>query len=235
MFFDHLKVVYDTLPVNEQTALLAGFAVAEIGLLTVTGTMIHPGITCASFLSFVLESQGGAASLMSACPGAYDSTCYRKYHMNHAAQEELQKQKVSRKLEPVVDQDVIVLMSHCNACLLHMIHLAVGKGVRHRNWPWQSLLLLLLQNAVVQNAVVQNAVVQDAVVQGGWHCNWQGLVVLVHGAIRYLTTTAAKQDRNALSTFAISCELMLPLLVVFFPVEISGRELAFQVLSINLG
>ncbi len=74
--------------------------------------------------------------------------------MNHSAQEELQKQKVGRHLKPVVDQEVIILMSHCNACLLYMIHLAVGKGVRHCNW--QSLLLLLLQDAVMQKAVVQS-------------------------------------------------------------------------------
>ena len=42
MYFDHLRVVYDTLPINEQTALLAVFAVAEIGLLTVTGTIGAP-------------------------------------------------------------------------------------------------------------------------------------------------------------------------------------------------
>lgn len=67
-----------------------------------------------------------------------------------------------------------------------------------------------------------------------WHCYWQGLVVLVHADIWYLTTAAAKQDRGALSTFAVDCKLMLLLLVVLFPVEFSGGELASQVLSVIL-
>ena len=216
--------IYDTLVLCRRTKiLLAGFAVAWIGFVSNTAILTHSATYNARHSTFVL------------CR----SCLLCKYHSNYSTNRECQKQNKSRDLKPVVDQSCIILMSHCNACLLQMIHrvswsrgqtLQLAKRIPSVVYP-ASLLQKIWCHAWWYASKRCGAKRCGA---SRWHCYWQGLVVLVHADIWYLTTAAAKQDRGALSTFAVVCKLMLLLLVVLFPVEFSGGELASQVLSVIL-